>query len=217
MDLTKLIEKLGLTAQAILPAQLQVRHLQRLQIQALKLSKCYHAKVHLDKDEKDELFWWIENVRLYNEKSLISPPTDLCISMDASTKGLGSTYQGISTGGPWLQEERKSHFNMLELKAVHLAIFTFIKFKIVQRIHVQMDNKIVLSYLVKIGGTHNKDIFGLPSQTSMGLSAVEQDHNYCRVPTRLSECDSRLGVLQFSGQERLENFPQKYLQKFVRN
>ena len=57
IDLTKLIGKLGSTAQAILPEQLQVRYLQRLQIQALKLSKCYHAKVHLDKDRKDELFW----------------------------------------------------------------------------------------------------------------------------------------------------------------
>ena len=56
MDLTKLIGKMGSTAQAILPAQLQVQHLQRLQIQALKLSKCYHAKVHLDKDAKDEFF-----------------------------------------------------------------------------------------------------------------------------------------------------------------
>ena len=57
MDLTKLIGKLGSTGQAILPAQLQVRYLQRLQIQALRLSKCYHAKVHLDKDVKHELFW----------------------------------------------------------------------------------------------------------------------------------------------------------------
>ena len=128
MDLTKLIEKLGLTAQAILPAQLQVRHLQRLQIQALKLSKCYHAKVHLDKDAKDKLFWCIENLKLYNGKSLILRPTDLCISTDASTKGWGATYQGISNGGPWSQEEWKAHINILELKAVHLAILTFTKF-----------------------------------------------------------------------------------------
>ena len=61
MDLTKLIGKLGSTAQAILPAQLQVRYFQHLQIQALKLLKCCHAKVHLDKDAKDEPFWLIEN------------------------------------------------------------------------------------------------------------------------------------------------------------
>ena len=158
MDLTKLIGKLGLTAQAILPAQLQVRHLQRLQIQVLKLSKCYHARVHLDKDAKDELFWCMENLRLCNGKS------DLCISTDLSTKGWGATCQGISTGGAWSQEEQKAHINILELKAVHLAILTFTKFQTVQKIHVQMDNKIALSYLVKMGGTHSKDLLGLSKQ-----------------------------------------------------
>ena len=87
MDLTKLIGKLGSTVQVIRPAELQGQYLQRLQIQALKLSKCYHAKVHLDKDAKDELFWWIKNFRLYNGKSLILPPTDLYILTDASIKG----------------------------------------------------------------------------------------------------------------------------------
>ena len=41
----------------------------------------------LDKNAKIELFWWIENLRLYNGKSLILPSTDLCISKDASTQG----------------------------------------------------------------------------------------------------------------------------------
>ena len=136
MDLTKIIKKLGSTALAILLAQLQVRYLEGLQIQALKLSKGYHAKVHLDEDAKDELFWWIENLRLYNGKSLFFPSTDLCISSDASTKGWGATCQEISTGRTWSQEEWKAHTNILELKAVHLAILTFTKFKIVQRIHV---------------------------------------------------------------------------------
>ena len=96
-DLTKLIVKLGSFAQAILLAQLQFSYLQRLKIRALKLSKCYHAKAHLDKDAKNELFRWIENLRLYNGKSLILPPTDLCISTDVG----GGTCQGISTAGLW--------------------------------------------------------------------------------------------------------------------
>ena len=64
-----------------------------MQIQALKLSKCYDAKVNLDKNAKDELLWWRKNLKLYNGKSVIFPPADLSISTDASTKGWG-----ISTG-----------------------------------------------------------------------------------------------------------------------
>ena len=95
--LNKVNRETGINSPAILLAQLQVQHLQRLQIQALKLSKCYHAKVHLDKDAKDEFFWWIENLRLCNGKSLILPPADFCISTDASTKGWEATCQRIST------------------------------------------------------------------------------------------------------------------------
>ena len=139
MDLTKLTRKLGSTTQAILPAELQVRYLQRLQIQALKLSKCYHAKVHLYNDAKDKLFWWIYNLRLYNGKSIILTPTDLCISTDASTKGVGGHMPGeidrwtVATGGT---EGSHQHIRAEE------SAFS----KIVQRMHVQMDNKIALTY-----------------------------------------------------------------------
>ena len=113
MDLTKLIGHIGSTAQAILPAQLQVRYLQRLQIQALKLSKCYHAKVHLDKDTKDELFWWIENLRHYKGSPLFCLQPTCAYQQMHQPKG-GATCQGISTGGSWSQEEQKAHINILE-------------------------------------------------------------------------------------------------------
>ena len=35
-------------------------------------------------------------------------------------------------------------------------------------------------------------------QTNMGLFAVKKDRNYCRVPTRSFECNSRLGIPQLS-------------------
>ena len=45
-------------------------------------------------------------------------------------QGVGATCKGIRTGGPWPQEERKAHINLLELKVVHLAIMKT-KFKVV--------------------------------------------------------------------------------------
>ena len=147
------------------------------------------------------------NLRIFNEKSLTLSPIDLCIPTDAFTKGCGSTYLQISTGGLWSQMEWKAPINILEMKALHLTILTFTKFRIVQRLHVQMDNKVVLSYQVKMEGTHSQQGPSWPLQINMGLSTVEKDYNYCIVLSRLSECDSRLGVLQFSGQGQLETFP----------
>ena len=164
VDLTKLIGKLGSTAQAILPAQIQVRYLQGFQIQALKLSKCYHVKVHIDQVAKEELFWWIENLRLYNGKSLILLPADLGISTDASTKGWVATCQGISTGGPWSEEEQKAHINILELKAVHLAILTFAKIPNSSEDTCPDGQQNSFELPGKDGGTHNKDPLGLSKQ-----------------------------------------------------
>ena len=40
----------------------------------------------------------------------------------------------------------------------------FCKIQIVQRIYVQMENKVAMGYLVQMGGTHNKDLLGLSKQ-----------------------------------------------------
>lgn len=51
------------------------------------------------------------------------------------------------------REERKSHINVLELKAAaKLAIMK----KVRKSIHARMDNMVALSYLIKMGGTKNR-------------------------------------------------------------
>ena len=51
----------------------------------------------------------------------------------------------------------KNHINILELKAAQLAILTFTYMHPqVHSIHLQTDNMVALSYIVKMGGTHSK-------------------------------------------------------------
>ena len=88
---------------------------------------------------------------------VISPPPQLIITSDSSLQGWGAACQGQTTGGPWTAEEQKHHINILELKAAKLAILTFIRIHPeVKSIHLQMDNIVCLSYIVKMGGIHNK-------------------------------------------------------------
>ena len=73
--------------------------------------------------------------------------------MDASTKGvLGHMPADINRG---TMVKAGMH---LELKFVHLTILTFTKFETIQNIHNQIDNKVALIYMVKIEGTHSKDL-----------------------------------------------------------
>ena len=129
IKLTQLIGRLSATAQAVLPARLQHRYLQWQQIQAFKYNNSYQQTVILNQNSQKELLWWVENLKLCNGRSLITPPADLLITTDASKKGWGASCQTISTGGQWSLQERDLHINVLELKAVQLAILTFTKTK----------------------------------------------------------------------------------------
>ena len=148
--INKIIGLLTSAIQAVLPARLQYRYLQLQQISSLKESHSNQQKIVLDHQSKTELLWWITNLDLCNGRSLIQPPAQVLIQTDASTKGWGATCNGISTGGMWSAQEMKYHINILELLAVKLAIQTFTKYRDVKAIHLQVDNIVALTYLIKM-------------------------------------------------------------------
>ena len=152
------------TAQAVLPARLQHRYLQYQQIQALRRNCSYQQAIHLNQKSLEELQWWIENLTLCNGKSLVLPCQDMFMTTDTSKKGWEASCQDQRTGGPWSQKEKELDIQILELKAVKLAILTFTKVKKPKSIHIQMDNTFALSYLVKMGGTQNKVMLDLSSK-----------------------------------------------------
>ena len=69
-------------------------------------------------DTNFENFQW----SLLASVSQSSADTNRCIQ-----KGMGSVCQGILTGGQWSKEKQLLHINVLELKAVKLALLTFNK------------------------------------------------------------------------------------------
>ena len=162
LELTRVIGLLKSTIQAVLPARLQYRYLQLQQISYLKESHSYQQKIVLDHQSKTELLWWITNLDLCNGRSLVQCPAQVLIQTDASTKGWGSTCNGISTGGMWSAQEY--HINILELLAVKLAIQTFTKYRDAKAIHLQVDNIVALTYLTKMGGTQNLKIVELAKE-----------------------------------------------------
>ena len=73
-DLTRLLGKLTTASQAILPAKFQIRFLQQIQIQALRKNMTSKFVITLDQQAKEELSWWITNMKIYNGKSLLIVP-----------------------------------------------------------------------------------------------------------------------------------------------
>ena len=79
----------------------------------------------------------------------------------------------------------KNNINVLELLAIKLAIQTFLKTLKHKAIHLQVDNVVALTYLLKASPINKRN---------MGSSSPMWDHSYCKVTSQQTEHDSRLGV-----------------------
>ena len=78
----------------------------------------------------------------------------MIIETDASTTAwVAHQVGGITIGDQWSALERTLHINVLELKAVELALKTILRHSNPSSIHLRIDNTTALSYLVKMGGT----------------------------------------------------------------
>ena len=74
---------------------------------------------------------------------------------------LGSLLQRGVNWGKWSEKEENLHTNVLELIAAKFVILTFTKGQSNIAIHLQIDNKTALSYLLKMGGTHNTELLNV--------------------------------------------------------
>ena len=55
------------------------------------------------------------------------PKISTIIYTDSSFQGWGASMGNVSTGGSWLSNESLMHINVLELKAILLALKSFVK------------------------------------------------------------------------------------------
>ena len=87
------------------------------------------------------------------------------ITSDASLKRSRAFCQGQKSRRPWRALEKKDHIYVLELKAAKYAIFSFTcMYPKVKSIHIQIDNIVSLSYVIKIGGKQNKTLITLSKE-----------------------------------------------------
>ena len=86
MELTKLLEKLSFTAQAVLPGRIQCRYLQQQKIQAVRETNSCQIEIKLSQHSLAELKWWKENLLFQNGKPLKKGMPRLIIQTNVSKK-----------------------------------------------------------------------------------------------------------------------------------
>ena len=124
-QLAHIVGKLNSTALAVLPAPLHYRELQSLKIYSLQETGSYNAQTTPSPAARDDLAWWLGQLKRWNGRSFIVRQPEVVIQSDASLKGWGAVCQGRRIQGRWSFKESAWHINCLELKAATLAIQTF--------------------------------------------------------------------------------------------
>ena len=107
---------------------------------------------------------------------------------DASNEGWGAHLDQSSTKGLWSDQEKRLHINVLELKAVSLALRNFKDQCQSQTVLVAADNSTVVAYINKQGGTHSVEMCALLWKI---MTWCHRYHITCQTHSRVSECDGR--------------------------
>ena len=145
---------------AVLEAPLHYRTLERQKIKSLEVANNFERKIVLSSVSKDEITWWLKNVKGKNGKKIRPDVVSHWNQTDASNLGYGGFFveKSVSYGGRWTAHESKHHINYLEL----LAMFKVLKvwFSGCKDIHIgiQSDSMVAISYIQRMGGIASLDL-----------------------------------------------------------
>lgn len=170
---------------AILLAPLFLRNLDIEKSEALKECNFDYDKVITLSDlAKQEILWWIDNIRLVNGKSIDYGNPSIFLETDASSlNGWGAVLRisdthSVSTQGRWTCEELNFHINVLELLAVKYALLALCQEIRNCHLSIKSDSATVVHYLNSLGGSvktlflFTKEIWLWAAERNVFISAV---------------------------------------------
>ena len=107
------------------------------------------------------LDWWQNPSNVMKGADLHPKDHSIQLFSDASNEGWGAHLDQNSKQGLWSDQEKWLHINVLELKAVSLALQNFKDQCQKQTVLVATDNSTVVAYINKQGGTHSTEMCAL--------------------------------------------------------
>ncbi|XP_048756253.1 uncharacterized protein LOC125667016 [Ostrea edulis] len=105
------------------------------------------------------LLWWSVRENVMIGCSLDPPVPSMTLFTDASLTGWGATLEGREASGIWSGLQLTEHINLLEMRAVLLALKHFSQFVQGQSLMIATDNTTVVAYLQNQGGTHSQSLY----------------------------------------------------------
>ncbi|XP_021355212.1 uncharacterized protein LOC110451492 [Mizuhopecten yessoensis] len=118
-------------------------------------SRDWEAFIPLSQSVKEFAQWWTIRNNVLKGVSLHRSSPTMTLYTDASKTGWGAYLNGQARSGSWTGDHLSEHINVLEMRAVLLAIQDLRSYLQDQVICVATDNSTVVAYLQKQGGTRS--------------------------------------------------------------
>ncbi|CAJ0954016.1 unnamed protein product [Ranitomeya imitator] len=152
----RVLGKMVATIEAVPFAQFHLRPLQRAILSAWnKNPLSLNRNFRLSFQTRQALAWWLNSSSLLRGKPF--PPTNwLVVTTDASLLGWGAVFFHHTAQGRWSPRESELPINILEIRAVRLALLRFHHLLAGRPVRIQSDNATAVAYINHQGGTRSK-------------------------------------------------------------
>ena len=145
--------------------QLRMRSLQwHLKSQWSPESDPPSLPVALPEEARRDLSWWMVRDHLLVGVRFGTPAPDLHLYSDASSSGWGAHLLDQNVSGVWSAQEKLLHINLLEMKALFLALQAFQEDVAGHHVTAMCNNSTVVAYVNKQGGTVSRPLCLLTSR-----------------------------------------------------
>ena len=120
--------------------------------------------VALPEEARRDLSWWMVRDHLLVGVRFGTPAPDLHLYSNASSSGWGAHLLDQNVSGVWSAQEKLLHINLLEMKALFLALQAFQEDVAGHHVTAMCDNSTVVAYVNKQGGTVSRPLCLLTSR-----------------------------------------------------
>ena len=120
--------------------------------------------VALPEEARRDLSWWMVRDHLLVGVRFGTPAPDLHLYSDASSSDWGAHLLDQNVSGVWSAQEKLLHINLLEMKALFLALQAFQEDVAGHHVTAMCDNSTVVAYVNKQGGTVSRPLCLLTSR-----------------------------------------------------
>ena len=160
-ELMSLIGLLASTEKMVPLGRLHMRPLQWHLRRHWHVPMSLNVKVPWTNQVKTAASWWLDPNNVLKGADLHPRKHEVLLFTDASNEGWGCQLGELSVSGLWSGKERNLHINVLELKAVLLALQHFKSQCHHREVMVATDNTTVVAYINKQGGTRSAQMCAL--------------------------------------------------------